>query len=60
MNLITIFHGTSDEVVPYESGKKLFDSIQNEQKLLVKIPNAGHNNIIDFDVYHETIQSILK
>jgi len=57
---ITIFHGTSDLVVPYESGKKLFDSIQNEQKQFISIPNGSHNNLIEFEAYHQAINSILK
>ncbi|WP_299114309.1 alpha/beta hydrolase [uncultured Winogradskyella sp.] len=56
---ITILHGTDDNVVPYSSGKKL--SELNIEKLnFITIENGDHNNLIEFDAYHNTIESILK
>ena len=43
---ILIFHGTSDSIVPYEEGQKLFAAI-NSQKKFVTIQNAGHLNFGD-------------
>jgi fermentation-respiration switch protein FrsA (DUF1100 family) len=56
---VTIFHGTSDSVVPYESGKKLYDAIPNEGKTFYAIENGDHNNLISFPQYHEGIESVL-
>lgn len=57
---ITIFHGTNDKVVPYESGKKLFDGIANHSKKFVTIANGEHNNLIEFQGYHDGIAEILE
>ncbi|WP_411030815.1 alpha/beta hydrolase [Spongiimicrobium sp. 3-5] len=57
---ITIFHGTDDNVVPYDSGKRLFDSISNNQKKMFTIKGGEHNNLIQFDTYLNGIDEILK
>jgi len=43
---ILIFHGTSDNIVPYEEGQKLFAAI-NSQKKFITVQNAGHLNFGD-------------
>jgi fermentation-respiration switch protein FrsA (DUF1100 family) len=48
---VTIFHGTNDGVIPYASGKKLYDSIPEGQKELITVESAGHHNLIEFDTY---------
>ncbi|WP_245710294.1 alpha/beta hydrolase [Winogradskyella thalassocola] len=56
---ITIIHGTKDSVVPFASAKKLSDlKIENLDFITVK--GGGHNNLIEFEAYHNTIQTILK
>jgi hypothetical protein len=56
---IYIFHGTKDEIVPYNSSERLFSLIKTEKKL-VTIPGGGHNNLSDFSLYHEQLDLILK
>ena len=56
---IYMFHGTDDYVVPYSSGEKLFNGSPKDQVIFVTIKNAGHNNLIDFDLYHQQIKVIL-
>jgi len=56
---IYMFHGTEDYVVPYKSGKKLYKASPKDQTTFITIKNAGHNNIIDFDLYHRQIKVIL-
>ena len=56
---ISIFHGTSDSVVPYQSGKKLYEAIQNTNKLFFKIEGGNHNNLISFSEYHAGIEQVL-
>lgn len=56
---VTIIHGTDDSVVPFESGKQLFDECKSKQKAFVRIEGGEHNNLIEFEKYHLTIDSIL-
>ncbi|WP_411895870.1 alpha/beta hydrolase [Winogradskyella sp. A2] len=56
---ISIIHGTSDNVVPYESGKKLSElSVENLN--FISIEGGDHNNLVEFDDYHKAIENILK
>jgi pimeloyl-ACP methyl ester carboxylesterase len=56
---ISIFHGKDDVVIPYASGEKLFNSINQNEKAFFTIENGGHNNLIEFDSYLQQIQKIL-
>ncbi|MBT8324158.1 MAG: alpha/beta hydrolase [Winogradskyella sp.] len=56
---VTIIHGTSDGVVPYESGLKLAESTNIPVKF-VKIEGGSHNNLVSFNRYHETIKACLN
>jgi len=56
---VTIFHGTADGIVPYRYGRKLFSSMDTEQKQLITIPKGKHNNLIQFEQYHRGIDSTL-
>ncbi|MGX1930288.1 alpha/beta hydrolase [Flagellimonas sp. 2504JD4-2] len=57
---IRIFHGTSDNVVSYESGKKLFDVIPQTDKKLYTIENGEHNNLATFESYQTDLQKELE
>jgi len=57
---ITIFHGTEDRVVPYDSGKRLFNEIRATQKKLYTVDGGGHNNLSDYDTYTKGIDALLK
>lgn len=54
-----IIHGTSDRVVPYRLGKKLYEALPEIKKQLISIPEGGHNNLIDFTEYHQAMEQIL-
>jgi alpha-beta hydrolase superfamily lysophospholipase len=56
---IYMFHGTEDYVVPFKSGEKLFKAAPKDRTTFVTIKNARHNNLIDFDLYHQQIKVIL-
>lgn len=56
---ITIFHGTDDLVIPFESAIKLFNVSPKEQTNFVTIEGGDHNNLIDYDDYHLTVSKIL-
>ncbi|MEM9001065.1 MAG: alpha/beta hydrolase [Bacteroidota bacterium] len=56
---ITIFHGTDDSVVPYDSGKRLFESIPKGQKKFYTIIGGEHNNLVQFEAYLDGIREVL-
>jgi alpha-beta hydrolase superfamily lysophospholipase len=57
---IVIFHGTEDDVVPFESGKRLSKKVSPEQLSFVSISGGEHNNLMEFETYHKIIQKLLK
>lgn len=57
---ILIFHGTDDGVIPYASSEKLFNSMNQKDKMFFTIENGEHNNLIEFDSYRKQIQKILQ
>jgi alpha-beta hydrolase superfamily lysophospholipase len=56
---ITIFHGTKDEVVPYESGIKLKPLLKNGDEFIT-IPNGMHGNLEFTKEYQSTIARLLE
>lgn len=54
---ITIFHGTSDQVIPYEQSLKLKRDYPKIE--LITIPGATHNNLFQFPVVIQKIDSLL-
>ncbi|MBT8296809.1 MAG: lysophospholipase [Maribacter sp.] len=57
---ITIFHGTNDSVVPYTSGKRLFNSLPHKTIKFYTIDQGEHNNLIKFETYLEGIEEVLQ
>lgn len=56
---ITFFHGKEDQVVPYDSGRNLYDIAPEGHKEMVTIPDANHNNISSFQEYQAKLDQIL-
>ncbi len=56
---IHIIHGTDDNVVPFESGEKLFKVSPQNLTTFTVIENGSHNDLIQFDSYHKKIKEIL-
>jgi alpha-beta hydrolase superfamily lysophospholipase len=56
---ITIFHGTADEVVPYDSGLKLKKLLKPTDEFIT-IPKGMHGDLELFDEYKIGIAKILK
>lgn len=56
---VRIFHGTDDRVVPYESGRMLFQSIPGKDKQFFAIQGGGHNNLAAFPSFQEAVNSVL-
>jgi uncharacterized protein len=57
---ILIFHGTNDDVVPYASGKKLFDGLVNKNATFITIPDGKHNNLSDFSQYWTELSQFIE
>jgi len=57
---ITIYHGTKDKVIAYKQGEKLFNSIKNDTKTLQSILDGGHNDLVSFKSYLNTIETVLE
>lgn len=56
---ITIIHGTDDNLVPYDSGKKL-SKLNIETLNFITVEGGNHNNLIEFETFHNTIKNILQ
>ena len=56
---ITIFHGTFDEVIYFGSSMKL-EHLLHEKDRLVPIVGGHHNDLANFELYHEELSKILK
>lgn len=57
---ITMFHGTDDKVIPLESAEKLFRSLSNDKVNFTVIEDGNHNNLIDFEAYHNVVDKVLN
>ncbi|MEO9020940.1 MAG: alpha/beta fold hydrolase [Ginsengibacter sp.] len=56
---VTIFHGTSDKVIPYRCAAKLKKVLKPGDEFIT-IENGGHNNLNDFPLFHEKLDSLLN
>lgn len=56
----TMFHGTNDQIVPYDSAKKLFEVSPKFSTNFITIEGGGHNNLINYDTYQDEIDNILN
>lgn len=43
---VLVIHGENDVLLPVENGQKLYDSAGASDKTLLRIPGAGHNDIL--------------
>ncbi len=55
---VLIIHGTDDELVPYDHGRRLSE-IKDDIEL-VTIDSGVHNNLTDFKKYHSELSSFLS
>jgi uncharacterized protein len=55
--LITVFHGTKDEVVPYKHSRWLKEENKNIE--LITLENGKHNNLSDFNRFQKKMDSLL-
>ena len=55
---VTLFHGSFDEVIPFENSEKL-QGINPELFRLVSLPE-GHRGVIFSPVFQEAVSKLLK
>ena len=55
---LLVLHGEKDNVISLDLGKKVFNTAP-EPKEAIFIPNAGHNNLYEFNIF-EKINNFLK
>ena len=57
---IHLFHGTKDEVVPYQSSLKLAKLLNKKpSEILTTIPEGKHKNLGEFQEYHRALKRLL-
>ncbi|MEW4924405.1 alpha/beta hydrolase [Algibacter sp. 2305UL17-15] len=57
---ITIFHGTNDLVVPYNSAKKLYEVAPKPSTTFITIKGGNHNDLINFEDYHTQLDKLFS
>ncbi len=55
---VHIFHGTDDNVVPYESGLRLKELLKSKGSFTT-VENGGHNDLSNYQVYKDRLSEIL-
>jgi len=56
---VTIFHGTDDWIIPYSYAAKLKQVLKPGDEFIT-IDKGSHNNLNDFSLFHEKLDSILS
>ena len=59
---LLIIHAEQDHIVPFSQGEELLNLCPSENKKLVPIPNAHHNNIlgVSFQKYFEEVEKFIS
>jgi alpha-beta hydrolase superfamily lysophospholipase len=55
---VIIFHGTADRTIPYSNASGL-KSLLKKGDIFITIDGASHNNLYDYPLYREKLDSIL-
>ncbi|MBS1566854.1 MAG: alpha/beta fold hydrolase [Bacteroidetes bacterium] len=56
---VTILHGTSDWIIPHRNARRLAALLKPTDKFY-SIPGGSHNDLNDFPLFHEKLDSLLK
>jgi alpha-beta hydrolase superfamily lysophospholipase len=56
---VLIFHGTSDETIPYHCAAKLKKFLKPGDEFIT-IKDGTHNNLNDFSLFHQKLDSVLS
>jgi fermentation-respiration switch protein FrsA (DUF1100 family) len=57
-----IIHGENDTLIPLQEAKDLYRILRSEEKQLVIIPSANHNDImaVGFQKYFKSLQQFIE
>ncbi|MEL6843269.1 MAG: alpha/beta hydrolase, partial [Bacteroidota bacterium] len=53
-----LLHGTQDELIPYQHAVRLAEQFPGQQ-VLTTIPNGGHNNLSEFEIFQNRLNQLL-
>ena len=56
---VVIFHGTNDDIIPYAVAKRLKQSLKPADEFIT-IEKGKHNNLSDFPLYRQKLDSLLR
>lgn len=56
---VMVFHGTSDETIPYSEAAKLKKVLKPGDEFIA-VQNGTHNNLDDFPLFHQKLDSLLQ
>lgn len=56
---VTIFHGTSDNVIPYNNAARLKTTLKSQDEFIT-IEGASHNNLNEFPLFYEKLAVLLQ
>lgn len=56
---VVILHGSKDRVIPFSQASGLKDVLKPGDRF-VEVPGGGHNNLPDFDIYRQALDSLLN
>ena len=59
---LLVIHAEEDHIVPFSQGELLYNLCPSENKKLLPVPNANHNNIlgVSFQKYFEEVTHFIK
>ena len=59
---LLVIHGERDMLIPVHHGQKLYENAMSQDKELLIIPDAGHNNVsfVDVSRYFDAIKSFVE
>lgn len=56
---VSIFHGTDDEIIPFSQSTRLQKRAKHGAEL-IEIKKGRHNNLNDFSLFHQKLDSLLQ
>jgi pimeloyl-ACP methyl ester carboxylesterase len=56
---VTILHGSSDWIIPHRNARRLSELLKPNDKFFT-IPGGSHNNLNDYPLFHEKLDSLLR
>jgi pimeloyl-ACP methyl ester carboxylesterase len=59
---LLVIHGERDTLIPIEHGQRLYDASPSTKKVMMRVPRAGHNDILahDFQAYFAALKKLIN